>query len=122
MKTWTQNRWLLAIASTALLGALGTQGTLAQEQDEGAAELDRVVVTGSRIKRTAIEGPSPVTVLSRDDIQRQGFTTVYEALSTLTQNTGNVQGEQTTNSFTNNAQVVDLPGPSPRPITRKTTS
>ena len=113
MKTWTQNRWPLAIASSVLLGALSTTGALAQEQDEEAAELDRVVVTGSRIARTAIEGPAPVTVLSRNDIERQGFTTVYEALSTLSQNVGNTQGEVSVNTFTANAQVVDLRGLGP---------
>jgi outer membrane receptor protein involved in Fe transport len=104
--------WLALIAA-GLMAGFGATTVVAQEADEEAAELDRVVVTGSRIARTAIEGPAPVTILSRDDIEQQGFTTVYEALNTLTQNVGNTQGEATTNVFTPNAQVVDLRGLGP---------
>jgi len=78
----------------------------ATEQD--AAELGKLEVTGSRIKRLDIEGPSPIVVVTRDDIEKRGFTTVYEALEHLTQNTGTLQGEQFTNSFTPNAQSLSL--------------
>lgn len=57
-----------------------------------AQTLDKVQVTGSRIKRAEIEGPSPVVVITAEDIKKEGFTTVAEALSTLTQYTGNVVG------------------------------
>ena len=80
---------------------------------EAATNLEKVVVTGSRIKRTEIEGPAPVTVITSEDIERQGFTTVYDALNTLTQFTGSVQNELTTNGFTPNANVVNLRGLGP---------
>ncbi len=35
-----------------------------------ATNLDRVSVVGSRIKRAEIEGPAPVTVITRADIDR----------------------------------------------------
>ncbi len=78
----------------------------ATEQD--AAELGKLEVTGSRIKRLDIEGPSPIVVVTRDDIEKRGFATVYEALEHLTQNTGTLQGEQFTNTFTPNAQSLSL--------------
>ncbi|MBB3274273.1 MULTISPECIES: TonB-dependent receptor plug domain-containing protein [unclassified Pseudoxanthomonas] len=90
--------------------------TLAQEDKDkesradkpSATNLDKVTVTGSRIKRVDIEGPSPVTVITADDIQKEGFSTVYEALSTLSQFTGSVQNEINQSGFTPNAQFVNL--------------
>lgn len=71
-------------------------------------ELDTVVVTGSRIRRAESEGPAPVTVITAEDIKQQGATTVYEALSTLTQFSGTVQNELSTNGFTPNASAINL--------------
>ena len=53
--------------------------------------LDKITVTGSRIKRAQIEGPSPVTVISSEQMKKEGFVTVNDALKTLTQNFGSVQ-------------------------------
>ncbi len=62
-------------------------------QDAEVKSLDRVQVTGSRIKRTDIEGPSPVITITAEDIRKQGYSTVAEALQTLTVNNGaNVAG------------------------------
>ena len=83
-----------------------TAQDVATEQD--AAELGKLEVTGSRIRRLDVEGPSPIVVVTRDDIEKRGFTTVYEALEHLTQNTGTLQGEQFTNTFTPNAQSLSL--------------
>src|SRR5580765_3476900 len=54
--------------------------------------LEKVTVTGSRIKRAQIEGPAPVVIITAEDIKKEGFTTVAEALGTLTQYTGAVVG------------------------------
>jgi outer membrane receptor protein involved in Fe transport len=78
----------------------------ATEQDP--AELGKLEVTGSRIRRLDVEGPSPIVIVTREDIVDRGFATVYEALENLTQNTGTLQGEQFTNSFTPNAQSLSL--------------
>ena len=83
------------------------------DEDEESSDLDRLVVTGSRIGRTDVEGPSPVTVLTADEIEREGFTTVYEALKTLTQNASFGQTEGDGGTFTQNANAVDLRGLGP---------
>jgi outer membrane receptor protein involved in Fe transport len=51
-------------------------------------ELSKISVTGSRIKRTDIEGPQPLVVITSDDIDQGGFLSVYEAVSSVAQNTG----------------------------------
>jgi iron complex outermembrane recepter protein len=100
----------LGLASPALLAL--AQPAFAQEAEEAAdaisSELDRITVTGSRIQRVAVEGPSPVTVIDAAQIQREGFTTVYEVLNSLTQSTGQIQVEQDAGTFTQNANGLNL--------------
>ncbi|WP_266159553.1 TonB-dependent receptor plug domain-containing protein [Dyella silvatica] len=72
-----------------------------------AANLEKVVVTGSRIARAEVEGPTPVTVITGDDIKKQGFTTVYELMNTLTQ-TGVTETPASWGSTSTNARQVDL--------------
>ena len=51
-------------------------------------ELSKISVTGSRIKRTDIEGPQPLVVITAADIDQGGFISVYEAVQSVAQNTG----------------------------------
>ena len=46
-------------------------------------ELSKISVTGSRIKRTDVEGPQPLTIITSDDIDQGGFLSVYEAVAQL---------------------------------------
>ncbi|SDW88043.1 TonB-dependent receptor plug domain-containing protein [Lysobacter enzymogenes] len=109
-----------ALAAAILIG--GVVGTAQAQQEPAAAgegakkptNVEGVVVTGSRIKRTQIEGPSPVTVISSTQIEREGFVTVFDALSTLTQNGGAVQNElNSAGGFTPNGSPVNLRGLGP---------
>ena len=58
---------ILLIAGTAL----SAPQVFAQDSED-AAELDRIEVTGSRIKRVDIETTTPVTVIDREMIEMQG--------------------------------------------------
>ena len=71
----------LAGSMLLLVGALASSSAMAQDQ---ATNLDRITVTGSNIPRTNTETPSPVQVVTRQDIDRSGKTTVAEYLQTLT--------------------------------------
>lgn len=57
-----------------------------QTGDEKETVLDRVEVTGSRLKRADIEGALPVTVIDRRDIEASGKTTVADVLQDATFN------------------------------------
>ncbi len=105
----------LAVALAAALFLPMSQQAFAQTDDETEAssdrnpELDEIVVVGSRIKRASVEGPAPVTVITREDIDREGFQTVADVLDTLNQNTtSSFTGELATAGFSPNAQVVNL--------------
>lgn len=78
-------------------------------------ELQTVQVTGSRIPRSEVEGPAPITVMTAQDIQAAGYTTVPEVLRALTQNGGETQSQQSAGGadFSPGAQQVDLRGLGP---------
>ncbi len=99
-----------ALFSAAGLLAFNTSSALAAEEDEADDEGEKIVITGSRIKRTDTEGPAPVTVITAEDIKKQGHETIFDALNNLAWNTGQIQGEQDANSFTPNAQAINLRG------------
>ena len=46
--------------------------------EEPAVNLDKIEVTGTHIKRIDTEGPSPVTIITRDEIERSGVSSVSE--------------------------------------------
>ncbi|WP_368564381.1 TonB-dependent receptor plug domain-containing protein [Pseudoxanthomonas sp. UTMC 1351] len=57
----------------------------AQEQTEGSAPttLDRIEVTGSRIRQVDTETAQPVLSISRDEIEKQGFRSVADILQNI---------------------------------------
>ena len=77
--------------------ALLSQATVAEE---GSDVIEEVVVTGSFIKGTPIDSESPVTVLDRDQLTRQGSPSIVEIVRRLSASSG-VDGE--TNQFQSNA-------------------
>ena len=106
--------------SIAVLAILGGSASVAQAQSaapaaEGQADTGAhsVVVTGSRIPRASLEGPSPVTILTGDEITKQGYKNVYDALSNQVQNSGFTQGEDFGNTFTPSANTISLRGLGP---------
>jgi len=101
-------RALLATAAISVMTMPVAYAAEAEEDEE--TEEKKVVIVGSRIKRTDSEGASPVVTFTAEDMKDEGYTSVYEALQSLTQNTGRIQGEQSPNSFTPNAQELNLRG------------
>lgn len=97
----------------AIASSLAVSSVHAQSSEHDARQLETVTVTGSRIPRVDVEGPSPVITLSADDIQARGFRNVYDALNSLTQNTGMAQGEDFGNTFTPAANTINLRGLGP---------
>ncbi|MYM21406.1 TonB-dependent receptor [Duganella sp. FT135W] len=103
----------LAAGAIALLcGVAGPTQVLAQDSS-AATTPPAVVITGSRIPRAGTEGPTAVTVITADDITKQGFRNVFDALTNQTQNSGFVQGADYGNTFTPSANAISLRGLGP---------
>ena len=83
MKAPRRNRLTIAVQLSMLLVLPG----LAAAQEAPAPEartLDTVTVTGTRIKKAEVEGQVPVQVLTREDIDRSGLTSLGDLVQELT--------------------------------------
>jgi len=69
----------------ALVAQAASAQNAEQDAKKNTAELEKIVVTGSRIARAEIEGPAPVSIITGEQIKAQGFNTVFELVGSLTQ-------------------------------------
>ncbi|MCR6662825.1 MAG: TonB-dependent receptor [Luteimonas sp.] len=110
--TLKTNKLREAITVALAAGATTLAGTgVAFAQDSGSAgettNLDRIQVTGSRIKRAEVEGPNPITVVSRADLQAAGEISVadflrnnvYNSFGSTRESSGSATGSQATVSI-----------------------
>ena len=108
---------VMPVAGVALAQDAGTQTdqttTTTTTTTTKAANLDKIVVTGSLIPQTELETFTPVTIISANDLQTRGFTSVADALQRSSFSTGTVQGNQTSASFTQGAETISLFGLNP---------
>ncbi len=70
----------------ALVASAGTTGVAFAQDNSGATNLDRIEVTGSRIKRADVETSQPVFTMSREQIQAQGQTSVGDIIQNISTN------------------------------------
>jgi len=112
-----QTRKGLAVGVLCATASLATHSLFAQEapaktkkNDEEPAKLEKFEVTGSRIKRLDIEGPAPVVVIDRKEIQQSGFRTLGDYVQSLPFNTGSTNSVVQTSSFTRGAATANPRG------------
>ena len=98
---WQGRRALSAVCASAI-SALG-EPVLAQQDTMPIVTVNKVTVTGSHIPRSDIETALPVQVITREDIERSGSTTVAELVAKVS---ANVQGFNDQTSVGN----LDMPG------------
>ena len=70
--------------------------------------LHRVIVTGSFIRGTPLDAPSPVTVVNRESIEAQGASAIWDVIRNLEINQGsetNVNGGGRGDSLAGTASV-----------------
>lgn len=79
---------------------------LAQEQQ---GPVDEVIVTGSRIPRPDLESASPVTVLTKENIESSGITDIGDLLQSIPSMSGSPIGTTTNNGGDGSVQI-DLRG------------
>jgi iron complex outermembrane recepter protein len=111
--SFTRNRKVSAAVRRALFVAAAAASALPASQvyaQEPA--LEEVIVTGSILRRTDAETPSPVTVISAESLEDRGINTVSEALQRLSaNNAGTIQsGWNTGSNFATGATAPALRG------------
>ena len=100
----------LAVAGTMLSTLMGIAGAVAQSV-EVAHKLEKIEVTGSNIKQLNAESPSPIHVISRDDIQKSGSNSVAELLRDISfVSGGSLNDFNAGNNFARGSQSVSLRG------------
>ena len=100
--------------------AIGVAGVLSVVSGDAVAqtrasvgsdtELQEIVVTGSLIKRTDTETPSPVQVLSAEDIKNMGYTNINQVLANLSANGQGTLSQAFGQAFAAGASGVALRG------------
>ncbi|WP_161495022.1 TonB-dependent receptor domain-containing protein [Caulobacter sp. BP25] len=77
----------LLLSSSMLIAMAGATGAYAQASQaapkEGVAEVEAVVVTGSRIRRPDLVSTQPMQVISSETIDSKGYTNIADALNDL---------------------------------------
>lgn len=92
----------LCIAITAVLAlpAMAQESTTNPAPEDAVKTLDRMTVTGSRIKRIEVEGSLPITSVTKEQIDQQGITSAEQLLMYL-----NVAGNGSDNLSSNGGIV-----------------
>ena len=89
------------------------QSSSSKKDENQPQKLQTVPVTGSLIPQAQVENSSPVITITTEQMERQGFGTVYDALRAQPISTGAVQDNQFTAGFTPGAQTISLLGLNP---------
>ena len=106
------------IAGTSLLtqvvhaqeASMGSQAAPAKTAGEAEiSPVQKVYVTGSNVRRIALETASPVQVITREELTRGGATSLNEVLRTISANVGGID-ENRTNGFSAGAAGLNLRG------------
>ena len=93
----------LAISAVLAMPAMAQQTATTSDTDEADDQvktLDRLTVTGSRIKRIEVEQALPITTVTREEIDQQGITSAEQLLMVL-----NVAGNGSDNLASNGGIV-----------------
>ena len=97
-----------AIGLAAALAA--ASGANAQTTASNQPELQEIVVTGSLIRRADTETPSPVQVITSDDLLKSGYTTISDVLRNLSANGAGTLSQSFNQAFAGGGAGVALRG------------
>jgi outer membrane cobalamin receptor len=84
---FTNTKLAQSVKLACAFGAVSTLGfaapVFAQEAGADDANVEKIQVTGSRIRRADIEGANPVSVLDAIEIERFGITSIGDVLQSI---------------------------------------
>ena len=77
-------QFALFVGTASLVAGNALAQTQEPQTQEEPRSLDRIEVTGSRIRQVDIETAQPVTFITRQEIEKQGFQSVGDILQNVT--------------------------------------
>lgn len=101
MRNTTMRERLLASTLFCTVLATTAISTTAMAAEPAAADtaVDEVVVTGSRIARTDLTAPTPLTIINSDMLQQQGHNNVVDVLTAMPQFAASFGSARTQSTF-----------------------
>ena len=108
-----RTRLARALAPAFSAGATTLAATLIASSAHAQAvaqAVEKIEVTGSNIKRVDAEGPAPVQVITRQEIERSGYSTLADVMRFLPANSALAYEETFTGSFSRGSSGVSLRG------------
>jgi iron complex outermembrane receptor protein len=100
----------VGVASTALIAsnAVFAQETPTAEEEEASVAVEKITVTGSRIRRAELNSSTPVFTFTGEDLSVRGFTNVADLLNQSPLFSGSQTGEGEQNSFNAGQNQINL--------------
>jgi iron complex outermembrane receptor protein len=98
----------IAAGLGASLMSLVAMGQVAPET--AVTQLQEIVVTGSHIRRTDAETPSPVQVITAEELHESGYTSTQDVLHNLTANGQGTLSQSFSGAFASGAAGIALRG------------
>jgi iron complex outermembrane receptor protein len=100
----------VAVVGVATVGAAHTASAQTAPTGGPSDQLATIVVTGSRIRRTDTETPSPVDIVTAEQLHDSGFTSTQDVLHNLTSNGQGTLSQGFSGAFASGAAGIALRG------------
>jgi iron complex outermembrane receptor protein len=97
-------------AAVAVLGASQAAAQTAPAAQADQTQVEEIIVTGSLFRRTDTETPSPVTVLTSENLAHAGITTAAEAIRSISADGAGSIGTGFQSGFSAGGSAVSLRG------------
>ena len=82
-----------ALVLTGVMSSAACLPGLVHGQDNQEAEVEEVIVTGSYLRGSPLDAPSPVQVVDRASIEAQGAAQIWDVIKNLEVNSGSISNE-----------------------------
>ncbi len=93
-----------------MFASAGSYAAAATDTEAQGGELEEVIVTGSHLARTDTETPSPVQVVTAEEMHESGFTSTQQVLNQLTANGQGTLSQSFSGAFASGAAGIALRG------------
>ncbi|SFJ62509.1 iron complex outermembrane recepter protein [Caulobacter sp. UNC279MFTsu5.1] len=101
---------ICGVAATLFAASQAAAQTAAPAAPADQTEVEEIVVTGSLFRRTDTETPSPVTVMTSQNLQRAGMTTATDAIRSVSADGAGSIGTGFQSGFSAGGSAVSLRG------------